>query len=48
MGREEEETMSCNFQRPSLLLMRGKAALILNRTPFHVLAEVNADQGSDA
>ena len=28
------------FKRLSLLLMRGNAALILNRTPFHVSAEL--------
>jgi hypothetical protein len=46
-GREEEETTRYLFQRLSLLLMRGNAALILNRTPFHVSAEVDGDQDFD-
>ena len=46
-GREEEETTGYLFQRLSLLLMRGNAALILNRTPFHVEAEVYGDQDFD-
>ena len=45
--REEEETTRYLFQRLSLLLMRGNAALILNRTPFHVSAEVDGDQDFD-
>ena len=47
-GREEEETTRYLFQRLSLLLMRGNAALILNRTPFHVSAEVDGDQDFDS
>jgi hypothetical protein len=46
-GREEETTKHL-FQRLSLLLMRGNAALILNRTPIHVAAEVDGDQDFDA
>jgi hypothetical protein len=46
-GREEEETTRHLFQRLSLLLMRGNAALILNRTPIHVAAEVDGDQDFD-
>ena len=46
-GREEEEITRCLFQRLSLLLMRGNAALILNRTPFHVEAEVDGDEDFD-
>ena len=46
-GREEEETTRYLFQRLSLLLMRRNAALILNRTPFHVSAEVDGDQDFD-
>ena len=38
-----EETTRHLFQRLSLLLMRANAALILNRTPFHVAAEVDGD-----
>ena len=45
--REEEGTMRYLFQRLSLLLMRGNAALIMNRTPFHVAAEVKGDQDFD-
>ena len=33
-GRRDEETTRYLFQRLGLLLMRGNAALILNRTPF--------------
>ena len=45
--REEEETTRCLFQGLSLLLMRGNAALIQNRTPFHVEAEVDGDKDFD-
>ena len=46
-GREEEETTGYLFLRLSLLLMRGNVALILNKTPFHVEAEVDGDQDFD-
>ena len=46
-GRELEETSRYLFQRLGLLLMRRNAALILNRTPFHVDAVVGGDLDYD-
>ena len=40
-GKETGEQTKYLFQRLGILLMRGNSALILNRIPTHVEAEVN-------
>jgi len=47
-GKEADEQIKYLFQRLGILLMRGNSALILNRTPIHVDAEVDGDQDFDA
>ena len=47
-GKEAAEQVKYFFQRLGILLMRGNSALILNRTPTHVEAEVDGDQDFDA
>ena len=46
-SKDAEEQTRYLFQRLSLLLMRGNAALILNRTPVHTDAVVDGDQDFD-
>ena len=46
-GKDAEETTRHLFQRISLLLMRGNAALILNRISSHADAAVDGDQAFD-
>jgi hypothetical protein len=46
-GKEADESIKHLFQRLGILLMRGNAALILNRTPTHADAEVDGDQDFD-
>ena len=46
-SKDAEEQTRHLFQRLSLLLMRGNAALILNRTPVHADAVVDGDQDFD-
>ena len=46
-GKDAEETTRHLFQRISLLLMRGNAALILNRISSHADAAVDGDQDFD-
>ena len=46
-SKEAEETTRYLFQRFSLLLMKGYAALILNRIPTHVDAVIDGDQDVD-
>ena len=47
LGKETGEQTKHLFQRLGILLMRGNSALILNRTPTHVEAEVDGDQDFD-
>ena len=46
-GKETDEQTKYLFQRLGILLMRGNSALILNKTPRHVDAEVDGDQDFD-
>ena len=46
-GKETDEQTKYLFQRLGILLMRGNLALVLNRTPRHVDAEVDGDQDFD-
>ena len=47
-GKEADEQIKYLFQRMGILLMRGNSALILNRTPTYIEAEVDGDQDFDA
>ena len=47
-SKDAEEQTRHLFQRLSLVLIRGNAALTLNRTPAHADAEVDGDQDFDS
>ena len=47
-GREGEETVRHLFQRLSVLLMKGNAALILGRIPAYAPQEVDGDRDTEA
>ena len=42
-GKDEEEAIRHLFQRLAVLLVKGNAALLVNRIPLHPLPSVNGE-----
>ena len=43
MGKEEDEAVRHLFQKLGVLLVKGNAAMLLNRIPSYPLSEVDGD-----